>query len=74
MGTGFCGEPGAGDEFALGDEPAAGTGFAENTLCIHKGSTPRATPRLLLQLQYALFDYGAMNDHVDRDRLRPIKA
>jgi hypothetical protein len=52
----------------------AGTGFAENTLCIHKGSTPRATPRLLLQLQYALFDYGAMNDRIDRNRLRPIAA
>ena len=41
---------------------SAGTGFAENTLCVHKGSTPRSEPRLLLQLQYALFDYGAMHD------------
>ncbi len=40
----------------------AGTGFAENTLCVHKGSTPRHEPRLLLQLQFALFDYGAMHD------------
>jgi hypothetical protein len=40
----------------------AGTGFAENTLCIHKGSTPRREARLLLQLQFALFDYGAMHD------------
>jgi hypothetical protein len=40
----------------------AGTGFAENTLCIHKGSTPRHEARLLLQLQFALFDYGAMHD------------
>lgn len=40
----------------------AGTGFAENTLCIHKGSTPKHKARLLLQLQFALFDYGAMHD------------
>jgi hypothetical protein len=40
----------------------AGTGFAENTLCIHKGRTPESDGRLLLQLQYALFDYGVMHD------------
>jgi hypothetical protein len=40
----------------------AGTGFAENTLCIHKGRTPERHARLLLQLQYALFDYGLMHD------------
>jgi hypothetical protein len=40
----------------------AGTGFAENTLCIHKGSTPLHEARLLLQLQFALFDYGVMHD------------
>lgn len=42
---------------------SAGTGFAENTLCIHKGSTPKNEPRLILQLQFALFDYGVMNDN-----------
>ncbi len=41
---------------------SAGTGFAENTLCIHKGSTPKHKARLLLQLQFALFDYGVMHD------------
>jgi hypothetical protein len=41
---------------------AAGVGFAENTLCVHKGLTPRQSPRLLLQLQFALFDYGNMHD------------
>lgn len=40
----------------------AGTGFAENTLCVHKGSTPKREARLLLQLQFALFDYGVMHD------------
>lgn len=43
----------------------AGTGFAENTLCVHKGLTPTRAPRLLLQLQYALFDYGVMHDRRD---------
>jgi hypothetical protein len=40
----------------------AGVGFAENTLCVHKGLTPQHKPRLLLQLQFALFDYGALHD------------
>lgn len=48
----------------------AGEGFAENTLCIHKGSTPRTKPRLLLQLQFALFDYGAMHDRRSKDLLK----
>ena len=43
----------------------AGTGFAENTLCIHKGRTPTSENRLLLQLQFALFDYGVMHDRHD---------
>lgn len=47
----------------------AGTGFAENTLCVHKGRTPTQSPRLLLQLQYALFDYGAMHDRRATERL-----
>lgn len=47
----------------------AGTGFAENTLCIHKGRTPVTSARLLLQLQYALFDYGNMHDERDPAKL-----
>lgn len=47
----------------------AGTGFAENTLCIHKGQTPVHAPRLLLQIQFALFDYGAMHDRREADQL-----
>lgn len=47
----------------------AGTGFAENTLCVHKGRTPVSSPRLLLQLQFALFDYGIMHDERDPARL-----
>lgn len=51
---------------------AAGTGFAENTLCVHKGLTPTKSPRLLLQLQFALFDYGAMHDRRDSAQLRQM--
>jgi hypothetical protein len=50
----------------------AGTGFAENTLCIHKGRTPATSARLLLQLQYALFDYGTMHDERDPAKLSYI--
>ena len=50
----------------------AGTGFAENTLCVHKGLTPTHAPRLLLQLQYALFDYGVVHDRRDPAALRMI--
>ncbi len=48
---------------------AAGTGFAEDTLCLHKGSTPVQKARLLLQLQYALYDYGVMHDLRDISEL-----
>jgi len=48
---------------------AAGAGFAENTLCVHKGRTPTSSARLLLQLQYGLFDYGNMHDERDPARL-----
>jgi hypothetical protein len=50
----------------------AGIGFAEDTLCIHKGSTPKNVSRLLLQLQFALIDYGVMSDEVDRSSLAMI--
>lgn len=50
----------------------AGTGFAENTLCIHKGSTPKTEARLLLQLQFGLFDYGAMHDRRAASDLKVI--
>jgi len=52
----------------------AGTGFAENTLCVHKGMTPRSAPRLLLQMQFALFDYGVMHDRRDPGSLRMIEG
>ena len=50
----------------------AGTGFAENTMCAHKGRTPTGLPRLMLQVQFALFDYEVMHDHRDAETLRCI--
>ena len=40
----------------------AGTSVFENTLCLHKGETPQKEPRLLLQLEWALNDYGVAHD------------
>jgi hypothetical protein len=50
----------------------AGTGFAENTLCIHKGRTPTFGNRLMLQFQFALFDYGLMHDRCELEKLKHI--
>lgn len=50
----------------------AGTGFAENTLCIHKGLTPERRARLLLQFEFALFDHGVMHDVRDDVRTLPM--
>jgi hypothetical protein len=53
-------------------EGKAGVGFAEDTLCVHKGTTPGGNPRLLLQFEFALFDYGVMHDRRDADALRVV--
>lgn len=50
----------------------AGTGFAEDTFCIHKGRTPTRAPRLLLQVQFALFDYGVLHDRRAPEALRRL--
>jgi len=49
-----------------------GTGFAENTLCIHKGLTPNHENRLMLQIQFALFDYGLMHDQCEDAKLKLV--
>lgn len=49
----------------------AGAGFAEDTYCVHKGLTPTRTSRLLLQFEFALFDYGVMHDRRDDVRILP---
>jgi hypothetical protein len=50
----------------------AGTGFAEDTSCIHKGLPPVRSARLLLQIQFALNDFGNQNDIVDERELRLV--
>lgn len=42
----------------------AGTGYAEDTLCIHKGLPPAAKDRLILQIQYAINDWGTQHDEI----------
>jgi hypothetical protein len=50
----------------------AGTGFVEDTMCVHKGLTPSANPRLVLQFVYGLHDYGVMHDRRSPAELRMI--
>jgi hypothetical protein len=40
----------------------AGFGFAEDTLCFHKGITPTHKDRLILQIEFARTDYGMQQD------------
>nr|WP_228056024.1 phytanoyl-CoA dioxygenase family protein [Microcoleus sp. LEGE 07076] len=40
----------------------AGFGFVENPLCFHKGSRPTEKPRLMLQIEYAINDYGNIHE------------
>ena len=39
----------------------AGFGFAEDPFCFHRGSPPVTSPRLMIQLEFALNDYGMWN-------------
>lgn len=50
----------------------AGFGFAEDTFCYHKATRPTAKSRLILQIQYAMNDYGVHNDIIDSSKLRNI--
>ena len=40
----------------------AGFGFVENPLCFHKGSRPTEKPRLMLQIEYTINDYGNIHE------------
>ena len=50
----------------------AGTGFAENTLCVHKGKTPLNSARLLLQFEFGYHDYGVQSDQAEQSELKRI--
>lgn len=41
----------------------AGLGFAEDTYCFHKGSPPTEKERLLLQIEFAIHDYGDIRNY-----------
>jgi len=40
----------------------AGLGFVEDSLCFHKGTPPGSRDRLVLQIEFAVKDYGLPND------------
>ena len=40
----------------------AGFGFVENPLCFHKGTEPTEKLRLMLQIEYAINDYGNIHE------------
>ncbi len=42
-----------------------GFGFAEDTTCYHKATRPLDQDRLMLQIQFAMNDYGLHNDQKD---------
>ncbi len=50
----------------------AGFGFAEDTNCYHKAERPRSKNRLILQIQYAMKDYGNHNDLVEPSCLKNV--
>lgn len=47
-----------GEESIIGICGQAGFGFAEDPFCFHRGSPPVKAPRLMIQLEFALNDYG----------------
>jgi hypothetical protein len=54
----------------------AGFGFVEDTFCFHKGQVPLARNRLIMQVEFAVTDYGMQNDVYDSSLLhvKPIPA
>jgi hypothetical protein len=51
---------------------SAGTGFAEDTLCVHKAQTPTRKPRLILHVQFGLFHLTPENDRRDPSELKML--
>lgn len=50
----------------------AGWGFAEDTFCYHKATPPLRRDRLMLQVQFALKDYGVHHDRAQPSLLKKI--
>ncbi len=47
----------------------AGFGFAEDTIAFHKGTPPLNKSRLILQIEFATYNYGMQNDLIDTSLL-----
>ncbi len=56
--------------FVRGSHRKKPIGFAEDTYGVHKGVTPTAKARLILQFEFALYDYGLANDLHQQESLR----
>lgn len=52
---------------------SVGTGIIEDTLCVHKASTPTKNPRLILHVQFGYFDTVKHIDETKSDDLMMIK-
>lgn len=46
-----------------------GFGFVEDTFCFHKGTTPVNQDRLIMQVEFAVTDYGMQHDILDSSLL-----
>lgn len=51
-----------------------GFGFAEDTFCFHRAVPPQQRDRLILQLEFALTDYGMEQDTIDPTRVQVYTA
>lgn len=50
----------------------AGSGFVEDTFCLHKGLAPTRDDRLILQVQFGLQDFDVQHDHMSEAELRYV--
>ncbi len=62
-----------GSENIITLEGRAGYGFAEDTFCFHKATRPLYQDRLMLQIQFAINDYGVHNDLKNPSQLMRFK-
>ena len=46
----------------------SGEGFVEDTFCLHKGTPPEHEDRLILVIEYAIYDYG-MQHNIKNEKL-----
>lgn len=51
---------------------SSGWGFVEDSFGYHKGAPPRTKPRLMLQIEFAMRDYGTQQDHFEEAQLERL--